>query len=119
MTFALGGKPAASSQSVGAGRSDGRTDRRWCRLANLTNYLRGWAVSTFKLLSPKDVPRKSFVSFSATDFFFARIVTVKRAPVLTMNTEEKWYGNKIRDNKYFFLLLQPKTLLQQPNVLLI
>jgi len=35
---------------------------------------------------------------------------------------KKWfcYGNKIRDNKYlFFLLLQPKILLQQPNVLLI
>jgi len=34
---------------------------------------------------------------------------------------KKWfcYGNKIRDNKYFFLLLQPKISLQQPNVLLI
>jgi len=36
-------------------------------------------------------------------------------------TRKKWfcYGNKIMDNKYFFLLLQPKILLQQPNVLLI
>jgi len=35
--------------------------------------------------------------------------------------EVKWfcYGNKIRDKKYFFLLLQQKILLQQPNVLLI
>jgi len=36
-------------------------------------------------------------------------------------TRKKWicYGNKIRDNKYFFLLLQPKILLPQPNVLMI
>jgi len=40
-------------------------------------------------------------------------------PLIT--TRKKWfcYGNKIRDNKWFFLLLQPKILLQQPNVLLI
>jgi len=33
---------------------------------------------------------------------------------------KKWfcYGNKIKDNKEFFLLLQPKILLQQPHVLL-
>jgi len=37
------------------------------------------------------------------------------------HTRKKWfcYGNKIRDKKYFFLLLQPKILLQQLNVLLI